>query len=79
MTFRDTIPSDHEWSEDEEDGGGFENEFLDQSDNDEEISINNLSHKTPETYKPVYRVRNSLAQISIKLFSRSIIKTISLN
>lgn len=54
MAYRDTILSDHEWSEEEEDE--LENGFLDHSDNDDEILMNGLSNKTSDTLKPFYRV-----------------------
>jgi hypothetical protein len=54
MTFRDTILSDHEWSDDDDDE--LENGFLEHSDNEDEILINNLSNKIPETLKSFYRV-----------------------
>jgi hypothetical protein len=55
MTYRDTILSDHEWSEDEDDT--IDEEFVDHDDNDDEIILNDVSNKNSEIRKPFYRVR----------------------
>jgi hypothetical protein len=55
MTYRDTILSDHEWSEDEDDI--IDEEFVDHDDNDDEIILNDVSNKNSEIRKPFYRVR----------------------
>ncbi len=73
MAFRDTILSDHEWSDDDDDG--LENGFVDHSDNDDEILLNNL----PETIKPFYRVGELINSISMKFIFRLIIKKIDFN
>lgn len=75
MTYRETILSDHEWSDDDNDDDGLENEFLDHSDNDEEILTNNQ----PETIKPFYRVGKLINKISMKFIFRLIIKKIFFN
>ncbi len=57
MNFRDTILSDHEWSEDDDDV--MKEEFVDHDDEDE-IMINDLSNQVSETIKAIYRVRKSM-------------------
>lgn len=54
MNFRDTILSDHEWSEDDDD----DNDIIDEEfmDHDDEIMINDLSNEISDTRKSVYRV-----------------------
>jgi hypothetical protein len=65
MTYRDTILSDHEWSEDEDDI--IDEEFVDHDDNDDEIILNDVSNKNSEIRKPFYRVRKFINKISIEL------------
>jgi hypothetical protein len=54
MAFRDTILSDHEWSDEDEDG--IDDAFVDHDDNDDEIMLNDPSNKNLEPIKPFYRV-----------------------
>ena len=56
MHFRETILSDHEWSEDEENDlmGG---EFVDYDEDEEEIMINDLPNVVSDTIKSMHRVR----------------------
>lgn len=57
MAYRETILSDHEWSDEEENDMGIEVEFLDQDDNDDEVYVDDLSNKISDTNKCAYRVR----------------------
>jgi hypothetical protein len=55
MTFRETILSDHEWSEEE--GDIIDEEFVDHDENDDEIMLHDISNHISDTTKPFYRVR----------------------
>ena len=56
MHFRESILSDHEWSEDEENDLMGE-EFVDYDDDEDEIITNDLPNRVADTSKPMYRVR----------------------
>jgi hypothetical protein len=86
MAFRDTILSDHEWSDDDDDDDDIMNEEFDDHDDDDEISINDLSNKISERTKSSYRVRISMNsniyfiilqdKLPRKLFSIKILRSV---
>ncbi|CAF2814919.1 unnamed protein product [Rotaria sp. Silwood2] len=72
MCFRDTILSDHEWSDDNDDV--IDDEFVDHDkdddddDDDDEIIVNDLSNKIPETMKSSYRINYQEYHYQLKFF-----------
>ncbi|UJR28198.1 hypothetical protein I4U23_009449 [Adineta vaga] len=56
MHFRDTILSDHEWSDDDEDDDLMGDEFVEYDDDQDDIMISDVSNQVSETIKPIYRI-----------------------
>ncbi|CAF3689802.1 unnamed protein product [Rotaria socialis] len=70
MHFRDTILSDHEWSDDNDDA--IDDAFADHDDDnsDDEIILNNISNKSSEPMKPSYRINYKEYHFQLKFFAK---------
>ncbi|CAF3368061.1 unnamed protein product [Rotaria sp. Silwood1] len=74
MRFRDTILSDHEWSDDDDDDV-MDDEFVDHDNDsddggDDEIIVNDLSNKISETIKLSYRINYHEYHFQLKFFAK---------
>ncbi|CAF0963709.1 unnamed protein product [Adineta ricciae] len=75
MHFHETILSDHEWSEDEENDLMGE-EFVDYDEDDDEIIINDLPNRVSDTVKPMHRICFHENEFQLRFFAKLIGPTI---
>ncbi|CAF0777523.1 unnamed protein product [Adineta ricciae] len=75
MHFHESILSDHEWSEDEENDLMGE-EFVDYDDDEDEIIINDLPNRVSDTVKPMYRICFHENEFQLKFFAKLIGPTV---
>ncbi|CAF0938808.1 unnamed protein product [Adineta steineri] len=70
MKFCDTILSDHEWSDDNDDDVDvMEEEFIDHDDEDDML-ITDIPNKIYETTKPIYRINYQETHLQLKFFAK---------